>query len=135
MHLTPLDGSQSPEGQTGTETYERGGLRIASSRSGTRSAAADGYPQAPTSKLPRWTTAAAALPGTSPGPRAGRRADVHNTSREQLFGHRDRHQGAAGGRGPLRPPDAPLEPQDAPLHIRRARRDPHHRPTEDGAPA
>ena len=34
MHLTKPGGSQSPEGQTGTETYERGGLRTASSRSG-----------------------------------------------------------------------------------------------------
>src|SRR5215218_619345 len=39
MHLTPPDGSQSPEGQTGTETYERGGLRTASSRSWTRKTA------------------------------------------------------------------------------------------------
>ena len=42
-----------------------------------------------------------------------------------------RHQGAAGGRRPLRPPDAPLEPQDAPLHLRRARRHLHHRPAQD----
>ena len=41
------------------------------------------------------------------------------------------HQGAAGGRRAFRPPDAPLEPEDAPLHLRRARRDPHHRPSED----
>src|SRR5215211_2238503 len=39
MHLTSPDGSQSPEGQTGTETYERGGLRTASSRSWTRKTA------------------------------------------------------------------------------------------------
>ena len=30
MHLTAPGGSQSPEGQTGAETYERGGLRTAS---------------------------------------------------------------------------------------------------------
>ena len=87
------------------------------------------------SKRPRWTQRPRPCPGTVPGPRAGRRADIHTHPREQLFGHRDRHQGAAGGRRPLRPPDAPLEPQDAPLHLRRARRDPHHRPAEDRAPA
>ena len=42
-----------------------------------------------------------------------------------------RHQGAAGGRSSLRPPDAALEPEHAPLHLRRARRDPHHRPAAD----
>ena len=133
MHLTPRDGSQSPEGQTGAETYERGGLRTASSRSRDALMA---ILRRRTDQLPRWITAAAALPGTQPGsatPAGGRQSNTH--SREQLFGHRDRHQGAAGGRGPLRPPDAPLEPQDAPLHIRRARRDPHHRPAEDRAPA
>ena len=53
MHLTPLDGSQSPEGQTGAETYERGDLRIASSRSwtgfGRRGAA---YPVTTSSRTP-----------------------------------------------------------------------------------
>ena len=48
---------------------------------------------------------------------------------------RSRHQGAAAGRSPLRPPDAPLEPEHAPLHLRRARRDPHHRPPADRAAA
>ena len=41
---------------------------------------------------------------------------------------------AAGGRRPLRPPDAPLEPQDAPVHLRGAQRDPHHRPRPDRQP-
>src|SRR5215210_1504913 len=64
---------------------------------------------------------------------AGGRKSTHTQG--SIFGSRDRYSRAAGGRRPLRPPDAPLEPQDAPLHIRRARRDPHHRPSEDGAPA
>jgi small subunit ribosomal protein S2 len=55
MHLTAPGGSQSPEGQTGTETYERGGLRTASSRS-------CGYPQPRKASDPAGT-AVAALPG------------------------------------------------------------------------
>src|SRR5215213_8805678 len=67
MHLTSPGGSQSPEGQTEAETYERGDLRIASSRSGPAEPLAEphGYPLTPLSKLPRWSTAAAALPGTA----------------------------------------------------------------------
>ncbi len=38
---------------------------------------------------------------------------------------------AAGGRCPLRPPDATLESQDAPVHLCRAQRDPHHRSRPD----
>ena len=80
--------------------------------------------------------AVAALPGKPPGSASGRRALTHNADNKgALFGHRGRHQGAAGGRRPFRPPDAPMEPQDAPLHLRRARRDPHHRPPEDRAAA
>ena len=64
------------------------------------------------------------------GSAASRRAFHHQRSREQTRGP-GRHQGAAGGRRALRPPDAPLEPQDAPLHLRRARRHLHHRPAQD----
>ncbi|NIR35437.1 MAG: M23 family metallopeptidase, partial [Actinobacteria bacterium] len=35
------------------------------------------------------------------------------------------HEAAAGGRGPLRPPDPPVEPEDEAVHLRRAERDPH----------
>ena len=42
---------------------------------------------------------------------------------------------AARGRCPLRAPDPPLEPQDEALHLRRAQRDPHHRPGPDGQAA
>src|SRR5688500_10526882 len=78
MHLTAPGGSQSPEGQTGAETYERGGLPTASPRSGTR-LRPTWLSSLPSSKLPRWETAAAALPGRKrPGPRAGRRADLHH---------------------------------------------------------
>src|SRR6185437_10559717 len=35
----------------------------------------------------------------------------------------------------LRTPNPPLESEDAPFHLRRAKRDPHHRPPEDAAPA
>ena len=45
------------------------------------------------------------------------------------------HARAAGGRSPLRPPDATLEPQDAPLHLHRARWDLHHRPPADAGAA
>ena len=45
------------------------------------------------------------------------------------------HEGAAGGRGALRPPDAPLEPEDEALHLRRARRHLHHRPPADAGAA
>ena len=38
---------------------------------------------------------------------------------------------AARGRSPLRPPDPPLEPEDEAVHLRRAQRDPHHRPGPD----
>ncbi len=41
---------------------------------------------------------------------------------------RGRPHRAARGRSALRPPDATLEPEHAPLHLRRAGRDPHHRP-------
>ena len=45
---------------------------------------------------------------------------------------RDRHQGTAGGRGALRPPDQALEPEDEAVHLRRAQRHLHHRPGQDG---
>ena len=82
----------------------------------------------PKGQLPRSLTGAA-LPGdVTPGPPRG----WPGTHREQgSSSGSGRHTRAAGGRGPLRPPDAPLEPQDAPLHLRRARRDPHHRPAAD----
>ena len=41
------------------------------------------------------------------------------------------HEGASGGRGPLRPPDPPLEPEDAQVHLHRAWRHLHHRPPAD----
>src|SRR5581483_2037249 len=43
-------------------------------------------------------------------------------------------QGASGGRPARRPPDAPVGSAHAAVHLRRARRDPHHRPAADGAP-
>ena len=44
------------------------------------------------------------------------------------------HEAAAGGRGPLRPPDPALEPEDEALHLRRAQRHLHHRsPADAGA--
>ena len=61
--------------------------------------------------------------------------ETKNDKGEAHRGTRGHSQGAAGGRCPLRPPDAPLEPQDAPLHLRRARRDPHHRFAADRAHA
>ena len=53
-------------------------------------------------------------------------------------GHTQSHGSTPGagpprGRRSLRPPDPALEPQDAPVHLRRALRDPHHRPPEDPA--
>ena len=85
--------------------------------------------------LPR-RVAVAALPGTQvPGPRPAGGQPATRQQQGSTLGHRRRHQGAAGGRRPFRPPDAPMEPQDAPLHLRRARRDPHHRPPEDRAAA
>src|SRR5215211_4940067 len=60
MHLTARGGSQSPEGQTGAETYERGGLRTASTRSG--------YPPTSQTQATPPGSAAAALPGTKRRP-------------------------------------------------------------------
>jgi small subunit ribosomal protein S2 len=70
MHLTAPGGSQSPEGQTGTETYERGGLRTASSRSWVRFDAGRRSPRRMAILIRRQASypagsAAAALPGTS----------------------------------------------------------------------
>src|SRR5262245_8517737 len=45
------------------------------------------------------------------------------------------HEGPAGGRGPLRPPDPPLEPEDEAVHLHGARRDLHHRFAADAAAA
>ena len=60
-----------------------------------------------------------------------RRYNRNRRSVPRGYAHRV-HAPAAGGRHPLRPPDAPLESQDAPLHLCRAQRDPHHRPCPDG---
>ena len=84
-----------------------------------------------------------ALPGAgarrapAPGPPRSARLQSQSsrTQREHPHGDRGRHQGAAGGRGPLRPSDAPLEPEDAPLHPRRALGHLHHRPAADAAAA
>ena len=70
------------------------------------------------------------LTGAEPGPRA-RAAGPQPPIKEIHRNARGRPQRAAGGRGPLRPPDASLEPEHAPLHLRRAGRDPHHRPDPD----
>ena len=61
-----------------------------------------------------------ALPGIRLSSRAGSAPPARPSNRTTKGAHRGsaRNQGAAGGRRPLRPPDAPLEPQDAPLHLR-----------------
>ncbi len=41
------------------------------------------------------------------------------------------HEGTAGSRCALRPPDQALEPEDEAVHLRRAQRHLHHRPAED----
>jgi prolyl oligopeptidase len=41
-------------------------------------------------------------------------------------GSRNHHEGAAGGRGSLRSPDASLEPQNEGIHFRGTQRHPHH---------
>ena len=71
--------------------------------------------------------------GSCPAPLGSRAAQPGEPTPDQrgASNGRSRHQGAAAGRSPLRPPDAPLEPEHAPLHLRRARRDPHHRPAAD----
>ena len=51
--------------------------------------------------------------------------------KEAIARARSHHARAAGGRRPLRPPDAALEPEDAPVHLRRARRHLHHRSAAD----
>ncbi len=69
------------------------------------------------------------LPGARrqvPASGAGRIAN-----RPRRFNARGRPHRAAPGRSALRPSDAPLEPEHAPLHLRRAGRDPHHRPAAD----
>ena len=77
---------------------------------------------------------AATLPGPTARVRTRPRGHITHTYSQGSSNHaRGRDQGAAGGRRPLRPPDAPLEPEDAPLHPRRARRHLHHRPAADRA--
>ena len=61
------------------------------------------------------------------GPQGARRQTDQGVSRDGT----DHHEGAAGGRGPLRPPDQALEPEDEAVHLRRAQRHLHHRPAED----
>ena len=111
------DGSQSPEGQTGTEIQSEAAFQPPRFISGL-------YPWRRTVPLrPRRTRRPWPCPGDRPGS-ASRPAGRHSTQPQgsTFFGHRGRHQGAAGSRGPLRPPDPSLEPEDAPLHLRRARR-------------
>ncbi len=65
------------------------------------------------------------------GPAArDRRPTERRRKGRQHHGNTD-HEGAAGGRGALRPPDQALEPEDAEVHLRRAQRHLHHRPAED----
>src|SRR5439155_17158416 len=82
-------------------------------------------------------------PAVTPGWRCRRSTDAGSTrappatrssTREEVHVRR-LHARAAGGRGPLRPPDPPLESQDAPLHLHGAGRDLHHRPPADPAAA
>ena len=61
--------------------------------------------------------------------------DCTSHSQGDLHHGRDRPQGAAGSRSPLRPSDAPLEPEDAPLHPRRERRHLPDRPAQDAGAA
>ena len=56
--------------------------------------------------------------------RAEEQPEVHSGCRQ--------HEAAARSGRPLRAPDPSLEPEDARLHLRRAQRDPHHRPGPDG---
>ena len=153
-------GSRSPKGQTETEhRTERGGLgppRLLSGLGrGSRVAGRDSRQARgncapalrPAACHPRPPPLYASRPQSSqltppakprpardnPGPCLSGGLRCH-TTRELRRGS-GRHQGAAGGRCALRPPDATLESQDAPLHLRRARRDPHHRPSEDRAAA
>ena len=66
-------------------------------------------------------------PGRSPATRS-----AAERTEQEVPHHAVRFDAAAArGRSPLRPPDAPLESQDAPVHLRRAQRDPHHRPRPD----
>ena len=58
-----------------------------------------------------------------------------NPNRERGSHARRLHEGTAGGRRSLRPPDAPLEPEDEALHLHRARRHLHHRPHPDAGAA
>ncbi len=64
-----------------------------------------------------------------------RPAGDRNRNRERGSHARRFHEGTAGGRRPLRPPDPPLEPEDEALHLHRARRHLHHRPAADPGPA
>ena len=52
------------------------------------------------------------------------------TNRRFFFGCHQHEAAARSGR-PLRASDPPLEPEDARVHLRRAERDPHHRPGAD----
>ena len=68
-----------------------------------------------------------------PRPAGPRRQRLAEERTDQEVAHRAVRLDAAAARSrsPLRPPDPPLEPQDAPVHLRRAQRDPHHRPRPD----
>ena len=139
-HSTQRGGSQCPEGQTDTD-IEAG--RFLREPPRFRSRALSCVPLVQPSHLPL-SAPRTVLPGRSPGSRAestGPRTDRHRagsfstTTKGNDSVGSGITQGAAGGRGPLRPPDAPLEPEDAPVHLRRAQRHPHHRPAEDRGPA
>ena len=69
-------------------------------------------------------------PASTRGPPENR-----NRNRERGSHARRFHEGIAGGRRPLRPPDPPLEPEDEALHLHRARRHLHHRPAADAGAA
>ena len=74
--------------------------------------------------------------GVVPRPHEGPvpvRSGVRGGTNRQEVAHRAVRfdAAAARGRSPLRPSDPPLESQDAPVHLRRAQRDPHHRPGPD----
>ena len=74
-------------------------------------------------------------PMPAPGLQRGEEAVLSTPARRRRFARRRRdHEGSAGGRRPLRPPDQALEPEDEGVHLRRAQRHLHHRPAED-APA
>ena len=74
-------------------------------------------------RAPKLDPRSRAEPGSCPAherrvPASG--SGAHHQNQGESPNGRGRPQRAAGGRSPLRPPDAPLEPEHAPLHLRRA---------------